>query len=189
MTEPALEAMTLRTNIWNASPPRLPPSTGLAETLATVQPPKAAKRVGMLLVGIVIVDVGLAATNGRGMLVLTLPVTVIWLYMFFGARRSFAAVGEGWLFIRTEAFGKGLWAPFSEMRTVRVRTGSRGVRLLYLTTSKRRHFRFGLANPSDATPMHRELARQALASSADISPEARTYLQGWTFDPGTRDQG
>jgi hypothetical protein len=142
----------------------------------------------MLLAGIVIVDVGLAATNGRGALVLTLPVTVIWLYMFCGVRRSFAAIGEGWLFIRTEAFGKGMWAPFSEMKTIRVRTGSGRVRLMYLTTSKRRHFRFSLGNPSDATPMRRELARQALASSASITPEARAYLQGWTFDPRTGDQ-
>jgi hypothetical protein len=180
--------MTLSTSIWIASPPRLPPSPGLAETVATEQNLKAPKRVGMLLAVIVVVDVGLAATNGRGLLFFTLPVTVIWLYMFFGSRRSFAAVGEGWLFIRTEAFGKGLWAPFSEMRTVRVRTGNGGVPLLQLTTSKRRHFRFGLANPSEATPMRRELARQALASSASITPEARAYLLGWTLDPGTRDQ-
>lgn len=183
-----LEVVTLSTSIWIASPPRLPPSPGLAETVATEQNPKAAKRLGMLLGGIAIVDVGLAATNGRAALVVALPVTIIWVYMFFGARRSFAAVGDGWLFVRIEAFGQGLWAPFSEMRTVRVRTGNGGVRLLYLTTSKRRHFRFGLANPSDATPMRRELARQALASSATITPEARTYLQGWTLDPGTRDQ-
>jgi hypothetical protein len=139
---------------------------------------------GLLLTGFVLVDLVLAATSiSRGLLFGAVPMTAFLLYQFAGMRRGFGAIGPGWLLARTEPFGNGLWATFDEIKTVDVKTG-RGGRLLYLTTHKRRHFRFPLADACDVTPMLRELARQALASSASITPEARSYLRGWTRRPG-----
>jgi hypothetical protein len=141
--------------------------------------------MGLLLTGFVLVDLGLAATSiSRGLLFGTVPMTAFLLYQFAGMRRGFGAIGPGWLLARTEPFGNGLWATFDEIRTVDVKFGSGGS-YLSLTTHKRRHFRFPLADACDVTPMLRQLARQALASSASITPEARGRLRGYTVDAGT----
>jgi hypothetical protein len=105
---------------------------------------------------------------------------VLGLYQFLGARRRYAAVGPGWLYLRTEPFGSGKWARFADIQTIKVPSGGSLIPLLLLTTKRRRvRFTFDLRQPDLRTPVRQALAQQALASTASISPDASKYLHNW----------
>jgi len=89
---------------------------------------------------------------------------VFGLYQFLGARRRYAAVGPGWLYLRTEPFGSGKWARFDDIQTIKVRSGGSLMPLLLLTTKQRRvRFTFDLRHPDLRTPVRRSLAQEGSA--------------------------
>lgn len=67
------------------------------------------------LVVLLAVDAVILSSNVDGRLYGLVAVTPVALYLFLAARRTYAAVGDGWLYVRAEAFGKGHWTMINDI--------------------------------------------------------------------------
>jgi hypothetical protein len=160
--------------------PDMPPADGLQPVTAELIPSFGPKRLLVMISVIGVFELLMGLMASPVWFTLAVLTIVFGLYQFLGARRRYAAVGQGWLYLRTEPFGSGKWARFSDIQTIKVRSGGSLMPLLLLTTKQRRvRFTFDLRHPDLRTPVRQALAQEALASTASISPDASKYLHKW----------
>jgi hypothetical protein len=162
--------------LWVAHPPTLPPAPELGPVRAVQGPrPEVSRRLGYICLGLLAVGVVLVLVNVMIPLIPLALFAAPIFYLYLSARRTYVAVGEGWWFTRAEAWGSGKWSTFEALTTVRLRAGANRVPYVELRSPSARG-RFGALMSG---PVAIELARQTLASGADVDPDAATVLEEW----------
>lgn len=162
--------------LWVAARPALPPAPGLGPVLAVEGPrEQESKRLGYACMALVVVAAVLVLVDVLLPLVLVALLGAPCLYLYLTARRAFVAVGDGWWLTRAEAFGRERWSTFDDLQSVRVRAGANRTAYLELRSpTGRSRFHSGLSGP-----VTRELARQVLASDAEVDAGAESLLAAW----------
>ena len=94
------------------------------------------------------------------------------------ARRSYAAVGEDWLYVRTRLFSNGGWTFFSSLEPGKM-TGQSGSILLLRGSAFRGRLPASDWLARHPTPFHGEVARRVLEQRPKLSRRARFVLHAW----------
>jgi hypothetical protein len=157
----------------------MPPAPELGRVVADWQPTRASSVVGLgagAVFGVVSLALGLAGLFAY--LTVTLPLALLASLAWLEVRRSYMAVGDDWLYIRTRLLAGGAWTPFPSLESGKV-TGKGGTTLLLRGRSFRGRVPVRDASMRRPTTFHGELARRLLARHLDLSPRARFVLHAW----------
>src|ERR1039457_4433418 len=103
--------------------PDMPPADDLQPLTAELVPSSGPKRILLMISVIGVFELLMGLMASPVWFTLAVFTIVFGLYQFLGARRRYAAVGQGWLYLRTEPFGSGKWARFADIQTIKVRSG------------------------------------------------------------------
>ena len=108
-----------------------------------------------------------------------MPLALVGIYQFIGTRRSFIAVGGGWLFFRTEPWGGG-WIRLEDLTMAELRTPNGGVAHLRRDDPS---FRSRLVTTPASfdvpSELQHQVALQVLSHSPTMDEDAREVLDGW----------
>jgi hypothetical protein len=166
--------------LWVAPLPLMPSADKWPPATIVQQNPGRSAKVwlGLFLVGAAVL-ISLPVSNAPAEAYSVTLLAPLGLHQILAARRSFVAVGPGWLAVRAEAFGQGSRSRVSDLAVVKVWRPSRGPDLLIIKARDGSTFRFGLGDANRVTDLRKELARQVLASPVQISPDAGEHLRCW----------
>jgi hypothetical protein len=157
----------------------MPPSPELGSVVAEWVPSRLSSVVWLAASGICgVVDVALVALHASTFLVAMLPLTALALLAWVEVRRSYLAIGDGWVYVRTRLDG-GRWTFRSRLESAKI-TGKGGTTMLLRGPSFRGRVPVRAALMRRPTDFHRELARQLLAQRIELSDQARLVLQAWS---------
>lgn len=165
-------------SLWFTPQPPMPPAPDLDRVVADWRPTRTSS-VLWLCVTVVfgVICLALVAARLYGFSMVTLGLGALACLAWQEVRRSYMAVGDEWLYVRTRLFGGG-WTFFSSLESGKV-TGKGGTSLLL--RGPRFRGRVPVREPSMRRPttFHGELARRVLAQRLELSEQGRFVLKAW----------
>lgn len=165
-------------SFWFAPPPPMTPSPQLSPVVADWVPSKSNSVVWFAATAVFgVASLALVAFEAYPFLVVTMPLAALASLAWVEVRRSYIAVGDGWLYVRTRLVGGG-WTFFSSLESGKV-TGKGGATLLLRGPSFCGRLAVRSASMRRPTKFHGELARQVLAQRIELSAQARFVLKAW----------
>ena len=165
-------------SIWFAPTPALPPEPQLGRVVADWRPSQVRSVLSFCLAAVFGVSVAvLLAFEAYSFAAVTLFLGLLWALAWIGVRRTYLAVGDDWLYVRTLPAGAG-WTPLSGLESGTM-TGKHRTTLLLRGSGFRG--RLPVPDVSQRTPstFHGELARRVLARSPELDDQARFVLRAW----------
>lgn len=165
-------------SFWFAPPPPVTSSPQLSPVIADWAPPTSNSIVWFAVTAALgIVSLTLVAFEAYPFVVVTMPLAALASLAWVEVRRSYMAVGDGWVYVRTRLVAGG-WTSFSSLESGKV-TGKGGTTLLLRGPSFRGRVPVRDASMRRPADFHGELARQLLAQRIELSAQAQFVLKAW----------
>ncbi len=165
-------------NYWFAPRPPMPPAPELGPVVADWRPSATSSMVAVCVAAaFAVMCVVLATARLYGFAMVTLPLAVLFSLAWVEVRRSYMAVGQDWLLVRTRLVGGG-WTLFDSLESGKV-TGKGGTTLLLRGPGFRGRVPVRAATMRRPSRFDEELARRPLTQHLERSAQARFVLHAW----------
>lgn len=173
-------------SLWFAPAPPMPPSPELGCVVADW---KRSKNYSVVWFGVSVtfgvISLALLTFGAHSLLVAPGTLALLGVLAWVEARRTYVAVGDGWLYVRR--FFGGAWTSLSSLESGWV-TGRGGATLLLRGPSFRARVPVHELSLRRPTAFHGELARRVLAQRLDLSAQAAFVLRAWA-NPTVAERG